>query len=292
MSAQVEVLKDDKPKRKRRGTFNQLEEKYQILPEHSPDHMFEDELIAISEFRKKIPECKELSDKALVTFLCARRHKMDEVEELLQKYFSKKKELGLDSNPTTADDAWKVFKTGHSMRFKNCIDKHDRLVIYTKIALDDPSATTVEDKLRALFWGVEQIIHVEPLKYIRNGMICIVDLSGFGFKNLDMKHGKEVNEALTGVLPRRVRKIYVYGGGLLVKMAMSAAKMVLSKKLMKRVETIDEAGMKDLIPSEWLLEEYGGNLKLTLADYQQQLFESQKLMDDNVKQHLEKQNSL
>ena len=63
---------------------------------------------------------------------------------------------------------------------KNCIDKHDRLVIYTKLALDEPSATTVEEKLRALFWGVEQIIHVEPLKYIRNGMICVVDLSGFG----------------------------------------------------------------------------------------------------------------
>ena len=70
---------------------------------------------------------------------------------------------------------------------------------------------------------------------------------------------------------------------------MSTAKMVLSKKLMKRVENLDEAGLKDLIPSEWLLEEYGGNLKLTKEDYQQQLIESQKIMDDNIKQHMEKQ---
>ena len=70
---------------------------------------------------------------------------------------------------------------------------------------------------------------------------------------------------------------------------MSTAKMVLSKKLMKRVENLDEAGLKDLIPSEWLLEEYGGNLKLTVEDYHQQLIESQKIMDDNIKQHMEKQ---
>ena len=43
---------------------------------------------------------------------------MDEVEELLRKYFQKKVELNLHKNPVTADDAWKYFKTGHSMRFK------------------------------------------------------------------------------------------------------------------------------------------------------------------------------
>eukprot|EP00027_Filamoeba_sp_ATCC50430_P009723 CAMPEP_0168559060 /NCGR_PEP_ID=MMETSP0413-20121227/10312_1 /TAXON_ID=136452 /ORGANISM="Filamoeba nolandi, Strain NC-AS-23-1" /LENGTH=178 /DNA_ID=CAMNT_0008590243 /DNA_START=779 /DNA_END=1315 /DNA_ORIENTATION=- len=178
------------------------------------------------------------------------------------------------------------------MRFKNCVDKHDRLVIYNKLSLDVPGATTVEEKLRALFWDVEQIIHMEPLKYIRNGMICIVDLKGFGLKNLDTQHGKEVNNNLTGVLPHRVRKIYVFGGGLIVKVALQVAKMILSKKLMKRLEVVDEETLKDLIPTKWLLEEYGGSFGLKLEDYYQQLIESQAVIDQNNQTILQQNNSL
>jgi len=61
--------------------------------DHDPDHIFPEELEMIAELRKRMPVLQFYSDKFLVYFLCARRHDIDEVETLLQRYIEVMKEF-------------------------------------------------------------------------------------------------------------------------------------------------------------------------------------------------------
>lgn len=46
----------------------------------------------IAQLREKFPELKLYNDKMLCWFLCARRHIMDDVVKLLEKFLAKRKE--------------------------------------------------------------------------------------------------------------------------------------------------------------------------------------------------------
>jgi hypothetical protein len=85
--------------------------------------------------------------------------------------------------------------------------------------------------------------------------------------------GIEFSKALSGVFPRRIRKVYLLNGGWLLKLITQAATLLLSKKLMyvthfmftcvfanvntrDRMEIGDAAGLKNYIDDEWLLSWY------------------------------------
>lgn len=98
-------MSDKKDKKdKKVETFNSLDEKYQLKPEHDDNHIFPEEYELIAELRKKRPELEKETDKFLCVFLFARRHNLDDTLELLDKYNKKKKELGFDVNPPSIKD--------------------------------------------------------------------------------------------------------------------------------------------------------------------------------------------
>mmetsp|Transcript_15939 Transcript_15939/g.22178 ORF Transcript_15939/g.22178 Transcript_15939/m.22178 type:complete len:369 (-) Transcript_15939:96-1202(-) len=265
--------KDEKQKKAK--TFNRLDERFQLQDHHDPEHIFPEEYEMIKVIRDKYPETATYSDKALCMFLCARRHVMEDVFVLVERHLKKRKELKLDTRSATVEEAWKVLKTGQVFKFKHCIDKHERLVIWGKFAAIEPKMTTTEEKLISLYWEVDHVLKTEPLRYIRNGMIMIIDVAGGAMRNLETS--KELNEAMTGVLPRRIRKMYVLNGGFLIRMLMQAGKYILPKKLMKRVELLDMDQLRDLVPPEWLLKEYGGQLTLGLDDFYREMKEAEEI---------------
>ncbi len=82
----------EKPKtKKKEKTFNDLDLKFQLQPEDDPDKIFAEEKEMIQELRKEFPNYSEYSDKYLVTFLCARRHKLEETKKLMTKFMEKRK---------------------------------------------------------------------------------------------------------------------------------------------------------------------------------------------------------
>jgi hypothetical protein len=76
------------------ATFNDLDPKFQLTPELDLDHIFPEEYEMVAELRKRVPDLMWYSEKMIVVFLCARRHDLDETQDLIQKYLDKKKELG------------------------------------------------------------------------------------------------------------------------------------------------------------------------------------------------------
>jgi len=261
---------------KKAKPFNRLDERFQWNPSLDENHIFPEELKMIQQLRKEFgTEVSTWKDKTLLYFLISRRHDFNLTKELLRKHLDKAKELGFDKNPPTFEDVREFYK-GANMCFKGSVDKHDRLIVYYKIGLEFSKPNI--NKYKLLFWDTFYRCDIEPIKYLRNGIIIIVDMSGFGWKNVDMSSdAKEFYSAMTGMFPRRVRGMYVVNGGHLTRIVLKAGKLILSKKIMKRISVLDKKGIKELIPPQWLLSELGGTCKLTFDDSVQEIVREEKL---------------
>lgn len=248
-------------------TENDLEERFQWHEGMDPDHIFEDEHRMIKELRAKIPELKDETDKFVAVFLFSRRHILEDVETLLKKFYTKKAEYqhafpGQHIPSFKYTDLAESAKVGGASNLQPCgyRDKKGRMLKYFLMGLDNPSARTLQYTYVAFYWQTYYTIATEPLNVWRNGCGIVVDLKGAGLRNLDFSaKGREVHGALQGTFPFRVRAMMVINGGFVVSALMTGAKLVLPKKLYDRIKLLDPSDLKDLIPMEYLLPEYGGN---------------------------------
>jgi len=215
------------------------------------------------------------SDKTILYFIFARRHDLEAIKFLIRNHISKCKELGFDKMPPTFKDVEKNFRLNPcNVVIKGVVDKYERLVVYYRMQHEIAKAIPFHQKYAILFWETFYRCDLEPIKYLRNGIIILVDFEGFGFKNLDLStEAKEFYHAMTGIFPRRIRSIYVVNGGPILKFALKAGKLVLSKKIMKRISSLDKKGVKDLIPDKFLLKEYGGSCNISFNDSVKQILE-------------------
>lgn len=251
-------------------TFNSLDERFQLKPEHADNHIFPEELELIAELRRKRPELEKESDKFLCVFLFARRHVLDDTVELLDKYMKKRKELGFDVNPPTLKDEAlkKHIEAGIILKQKFAVDNHHRLLHYIFVAKDKPKERPINTLYAYGFWETVYQIQTETLRTWRNGSTLVVDFKGFGLSNIDLSpKGIEYSKALGGLFPKRIRKVYMLNGGWLLKLIEQGAKLVLSKKLCDRVEVVNTEGLRQNIPEEWLLSEYNGKNGFTVTDW-------------------------
>jgi len=261
----------------KKETFNQLDEKFQVLDHHDPEIIFPEEHEMIKEMRTQRPELEKESEKFLTVFLCARRHNVSDTIKLLDKYTKKRKELGFDVNPPSLKDEAlkKHLETGIILQHKGATDKHNRVLNYVFVSKDKPKERPISTLYAYCFWDVQYQIQTEPLKTLRNGCIMVIDFKGFGLSNVDLSpKGIEFSKALSGIFPRRIRKVYLLNGGWLLKIISQAASLLLSKKLIDRVEIGDVEGLKNYINEEWLLSSYSGKWDM-----------DGKLMAESFKKH-------
>lgn len=257
-------------KKDKAETFNALDERFQLQPHHDDDHIFPEELEMISELRRLRPELEKETDKFLCVFLFSRRHNVEDTVELLDKYAKKRKEFGFDVNPPNLKDEAlkKHIETGVILKQKGSVDKHERLLHYIFVAKDKPKERQINILYAYGFWETSYQIETETLRTWRNGSVLVVDFKSFSLFNVDFGPKTiEYSKALSGVFPKRIRKVYLTNGGWLLKLISEGAKLVLSKKLSDRVETISQDALKNVIPEEWLLSEYGGKNEYTVKDW-------------------------
>jgi len=259
-----------KEKEKSAETFNSLDERFQLHPHHEDNHIFPEEYELIKELRKRRPELERETDKFLCVFLFARRHILDDTVELLDKYMKKRKELGFDVNPPSLRDDYlkKHVEMGIILKQKYSVDNHQRLLHYIFVAKDRPKERPITTLYAYGFWETSYQIQSETLRTWRNGSTLVVDFKSFGLSNIDLSpKGIEYSKALSGLFPKRIRKVYLINGGWLLKLISEGAKLVLSKKLCDRVEVTSPEGLKNCIPEEWLLAEYGGKCGFNVHEW-------------------------
>jgi len=265
---------------KKGETFNQLDERFQLQAHHDPNHIFPEEYEMIKELRKRRPELEKESDKFLCVFLFARRHNIDETIVLLDSYLAKRKELGFDVNPPNplkSDTLRKHLESGVIMKVKGGLDKHERILHYVWIAKDKPKERHINVLYEYGFWETHYQLQTESLKTWRNGSCLVIDFKGFGLNNVDLSpKGIEFSKALSGVFPKRIRKVFVLNGGWLLKLISEAAKLVLNKKLSERLEISNVEGLRNLVPVEWLMADYGGKCNMSVKEWVQEVLRDEE----------------
>jgi len=263
------------------NTFNELAERFQWHEGLDVDHIFDEEKEMIKELRAEVPELKDETDKFVAVFLFSRRHDLKQVKELLQSFYKKKETLNIKEHKPTLRYTPILRDTPDlggvpQVHFKGFRDVHDRMLRCFWLGQEDSSKRSLEYTYTFWYFQLYYLIDTEPLNAWRNGICLLCDLKGFGWRNLDMSSkGRESNRAMQGVFPFRIRVIYAFNGGAVLCALVQAAKLVLPKKLMDRVKLIDVAELKSLVPAKYLLEQHGGECKLTLKDFENELIETE-----------------
>jgi hypothetical protein len=84
----------DAKKSKKVKTANQLDERFQLTPEHDREYIFDEERDMIQELRNEIEDLRFYTDKWICYWLFSRRHDLLAVKDLLRKYLQLRGELG------------------------------------------------------------------------------------------------------------------------------------------------------------------------------------------------------
>lgn len=248
-------------------TENDLEERFQWKQGMDPDHIFDDELVLIKKLRERIPELEKENDKFIACFLFARRHNIEDTTALFKKFYKKKAEYqymfpgqhtpSFKYNHYLVDNL--VNGGGAMITPKGKRDFKDRMIRYYYMGLDKPSGRLPHETYPSLIWQTYYQIQVEPLNVWRNGVAIVVDLKGAGLNNIDISSkGREVNAALQGTFPFRVRAMFVVNGNWVVSALLTAAKIALPKKLYERIKLMDESELVKMVPPHQLTPQYGG----------------------------------
>jgi len=255
-------------------TFNNLPVHLQWHEGLDQDHIFPEEREMIEDLRDEFgDDIADWSDKLVAYFLFARRCDYENTRKLVRAYIDMLKEIGWLHRRPTVDDA-PMLKTGLIMFKKGAVDKFDRMLVFFNVKHLNPGQFTKTENLLSLVYETNLISDTMPVRLLRNGFSEVVEMSGFGWRNLDTSQdGKDLLKAMQGLFPRRIRKFWVINGGYLLRMVMGVAKLLLPAKMIERVDITTAAKLQENIEPQWIPTEYGGSCMMTLEGMMQELRE-------------------
>jgi len=264
--------KSKEKEKEKEKTFNDLDPDYQWNPSLDPDHIFEGEYELVRQVKKELPALEHETDKFVLVFLIARRHDLAEGIALLKKFLKLQTEYGFSSTYPPSFSHHPLIQPLRETPTEipmllalGCRDNHDRMLRYYFMGQDDPVKRDRTTTYTLMFWETYFLVNVEPLNAWRNGIAIVLDLKHFGWKNIDMSSkGRAINRDIQGTFPFRFRNFFTVNGGSIVGALIQAAKLVVPKKIMSRVQMLDAAQLKDHIPPKYLMKKYeGGESDLT-----------------------------
>jgi hypothetical protein len=178
----IELQKEDP----NRQTFNELDEKFQLNPEDDDEKIFEEEIQMITELRNHFgKELDCLNDKFLAWFLCARRHNLEQVIELLHSFLSKRKESEYEDIAPSVDSfeelTWLISQRTWFF-LPNLRDQYGRAVEFFVMRNNDAKKRQggdIKRLVRFLFWKADLYVASLPLRVLREGIVWTIDLESF-----------------------------------------------------------------------------------------------------------------
>jgi len=251
-------------------TANELDERFQWREPLDPDHIFPEEYEMIKQLRSEVPQLEAETDKFAAIFLFARRHDMKECKKLVENFYKKKDKYSeaFDGHHFPTFKYTKILQTNRTfggmpmLQPKGYRDKMGRMLRIMQMELDRPSLRSLELMYAICFWHIYYLVATEPLNAWRNGTMILLDMKNIGWHNFDLSSkGRDLSKALQGVFPNRIRSIVLVNGGGFLNALVTAAKLVLPKKMMQRVTTIHVEELKNLIPEDYLVPRFGGESK-------------------------------
>jgi hypothetical protein len=261
--------------KKKNKTANKLDERFQLTDKHDREHIFPEELEMVKQLRSEIPDLRFYSDKWIVYFLCARRHEITAVKELLVKYLKMREEYGwrtclpdihTDTHKDMRNDSTSHNHTNPLRQFlinppfasstdlmyhmPGMVDNQGRLVIHFYLARSRPHGRPLAHMLAFAMWEVDYLVETETLAHLRNGTIWVCNMDGFSImKNLDMSaDGRKWSSTVSGSFPNRIRGAWIIKTGWLARAILAAGKVLFPKKIAKRFAVVKDSELVNMAP--------------------------------------------
>jgi len=251
-----------------------------------PEYIFEEERKMIKTLRGRIPQLACETDKFVAAFLFSRHHDLPETEAVLTTFYERKA-LVSHLFPGQHFPTFKYSNLAELLSIggvsmlepRGFRDNKGRMLRFFIMERETTSLRTVEHALLAGFWQTYYRLATEPLNAWRCGMVVIMDMKNAGFKNIDLSlKGRDILVSMQGVFPFRFRKIIIINGGMVINAILTAAKVVLPKKLVSRIKLMKESELSQVIPQQYLFQHYGGASPVWFDEFSTEIFATEDSM--------------
>jgi len=171
------------------------------------DQLFPHEWQALQDLKTNYEICKNYSDEFLMASLFSRKLELVRTHTLLQNNWKWRKDNNLVELPKLADiniegllHSWLIIpgartKDGYGL---TCFE------IGTMEIGKEPWSHANLTKWFVWYYTIG--IFVEGMDYLRNGVVIVEDLDGFGWKHVDLEFNKKMSSMWTDTFPMRVKK--------------------------------------------------------------------------------------
>lgn len=226
-------------------------------------------------------------DDFLVLFLRARKYRVEDAFNTIQKYFRMRRDI-----PEFFEDLTPANTPLESICHENNLvmispepDAYGRGIAMIKLGAWDPSICSLSELSRAalLVTGSGQL---EDAAQIR-GVSGIVDFKGFGLQHLGLLTPSFLKKAVhitQDCWPARIKALYVINCPKVFEILFAAVKPFLRYKLMSRIHFIrnDDPRFWDICPTTLVPEEFGGRQERFDYAQQDELIRSKRVFFESL----------
>jgi len=270
------------------GTFNSLAPEFQVTDDHDPDYIYPREYELIEEVKKQVPDVRNWPAKFVLIFLFARRHSIPHTIKLLKKHLAYLESMGFA--PISEDNLYPFTPEQLTEEeFKHCIidgplawkhimiDKHQRILQIVRPRCWIYGRLPMKRYISFVLWWYYYTFQHVPLKYHRNGVAVIVDMTSMGWSNLDFS--SDVQHFITNALtcfPGRMRQAWLVNSGWILSSCLTLLSYVLSPKIMARMQPVTIDVLMEKVDKQYIPADLGGNW---VPDFKKEWFDKVKELD-------------
>jgi hypothetical protein len=166
-----------------------------------------------------------------------------------------------------------IDKSCLSMKFGGIIpgsrSKDGNAIVYCKLARlipGDMGKNYVKTIIDYVIWNNCVGTFLDGIDFHRNGLIFVADLQGVGWKNIDISLQRKMNSALMDNFPLRIQKVLLINPPSIIQAIMGIVRVFIKKKIMDRIQIIQQEDLTNYIDADSLWSEFGGNVDFTVED--------------------------
>jgi len=226
------------------------------------EQLFPEEWQALQDLKTNYEICKNYSDEFLVSCLFSRKLDLIRTNTLLQNNWKWRKENNLVNLPKYSDFSQNMLKFWMSV--SGARSKNGAGLTYSKIRnlVINQEPFTIPTMTKWITWMYTIGVFREGMDYLRNGLIVIQDMDGYGWKHFDIDFQKKMSSMWQDVFPMRVKAMYILNPPGIFDAVMKIAKTFNKSKIMDRIEILAKKDLTRFIDKTQLLEDFGGELTM------------------------------
>jgi hypothetical protein len=228
------------------------------------EQLYDHEWDLLQKFKAKNADlCSVYSDEFVMACLFARKLDVERALTLLQNNLKFRKEKGLMNIPKLSELDTNCFKP-----MLNCVGTraksgHPIGYMLAKESVPGVEPFTVASLPKWIAWYNYVGAFANGIDGFRNGVIAVIDLQDYGWKNFDIEYSKASNAVWQDCFPGRPRKLFIVNQPLIFTAVIKISKTFMKAKMAARFHNIEPKELVNHIDKDHLLASYGGSLNWT-----------------------------